>query len=36
MVMREDGSVTYLGKREAGIKAWFGDGLEAITSFDIA
>lgn len=35
MVQREDGAVTYLGKREAGIKAWFGDDLDAVTRFDI-
>lgn len=35
MIMREDGSIAYLGKREAGIKAWFGDDLEAVTVFNL-
>jgi N-acyl homoserine lactone hydrolase len=36
MIMQEDGSVAYLGKREAGIRAWFGDDLQAVTCFNIA
>ncbi len=35
MIMRDDGSIAYLRKREAGIIAWFGDNLDAVTAFNL-
>jgi N-acyl homoserine lactone hydrolase len=35
MTAQEDGRIKYLGKREAAIKAWFGDNIETTTSFDL-
>jgi N-acyl homoserine lactone hydrolase len=35
MMAQEDGRIKYLGKREAAIKAWFGEDLETTTSFDL-
>ena len=31
----EDDQVKYLGTREAAIKAWFGDGLDKTTLFEL-
>jgi glyoxylase-like metal-dependent hydrolase (beta-lactamase superfamily II) len=34
-MVQKDGRVEYLGKREAAIKAWFGDDLETTTSIEL-
>jgi N-acyl homoserine lactone hydrolase len=33
MVLGDDGAPRYLGQREAGIKAWYGDSMEQTTVF---
>lgn len=35
-MMQEDGVCRYIGKREAGIMAWFGDDLETTTLFNLS
>jgi N-acyl homoserine lactone hydrolase len=34
-MVQKDGQIEYLGKREAVIKAWFGDDLESTTSIEL-
>lgn len=35
MMAQDDGRFKYVGKREAMIKAWYGDNIETTTSFDL-
>jgi N-acyl homoserine lactone hydrolase len=35
-MVQENGTCRYIGKREAAIKAWFGDDLETTTLFELA
>ena len=32
---QEDGKITYIGKREAAITAWYGDDMETTTLFNL-
>jgi hypothetical protein len=32
---QEDGRIEYVGKREARIKAWFGEDIETTTLIDL-
>ena len=34
-MVQKDGRTEYLGKREAAIKAWFGDDLETTTTIEL-
>jgi N-acyl homoserine lactone hydrolase len=34
-MLQEDGVVRFIGKREAAIKAWYGDGMEQTTTIDL-
>jgi glyoxylase-like metal-dependent hydrolase (beta-lactamase superfamily II) len=35
-MIQEGGRITYLGKRDAKLKAWFGENLEETTLFDLS
>jgi hypothetical protein len=35
-MMQKDGRTQYLGRREAALKAWFGDDLETTTLIELA
>ena len=34
-MLQKDGRIEYLGKHDAAIRAWFGDDLETMTSFEL-
>jgi len=35
MVLDDDGRPAYLGRREAALDAWFGDGMDEVTRFQL-
>ena len=34
-MLQDDGAPRYIGKREAAIAAWYGDGMEQTTLIDL-